>query len=247
MNLRGKTALVTGASKRIGKVIALELASAGVHILLHYNRSAREAASLSRQIEKMGVSCRRAAFSFSPKDNVSSRIRKFTASLYKLSPMIDILVNNAAIFYPTPLAVKEKDWDEFLTVNLKYPFFLAQEIGLRMSKAGEGKIINLVDWTGQRPSADYIPYAISKAGLIAATQGLAKALAPRVQVNSIAPGPILPAAGHSARHHKQAAEKTVLKRYGSPEDIAKTVRYLCEATDYVTGAMIPVDGGGMIL
>ena len=115
-----------------------------------------------------------------------------------------------------------------------------------MTKQKSGKIINLADWTAFRPFPNYLPYAISKAGLIAATAGLAKALAPYVQVNSIAPGPILPSKGMSEQNREKVIQKTLLKRFGTPEDIAETVRFLIEGTDYITGAFIPVDGGSLI-
>lgn len=249
MDLSGKTALITGAAKRIGRVVAHELAEAGARIIIHYNKSRREAESLKEELLSLHAETWTVRCDFSPsgKKSGTGKIKKFLSEVYRITPRLDILVNNAAIYYPAPLRVKEADWDEFMTVNLKMPFFLAQEAGLSMKKQKAGKIINIVDWTGLRPHENYIPYAVSKAGLIAATQGLAKALAPYVQVNSIAPGPILPAAGHSLQHHKEAAKKTLMKRYGDPVDIARTVRFLCEGTDYITGAMIPVDGGGMLV
>lgn len=247
MILRGKTALITGASKRIGRAIAFELASAGANIIIHFNHSAREAVNLACDLADAGVKAWCAAADFSPRaEGVEERVRKLVKTAYGFSRRIDVLVNNSAIYHPSRLPVKEADWDEFMTVNLKFPFFLAQEIGRRMFRAKGGVIINLADWTAGRPHKDYIPYAVSKAGLMTATQGLAKALAPSVRVNAIAPGPILPAAGHSPAHHRRAAAQALVKRYGKPEDIARTVRFLCEGTDYITGAMIPVEGGSMI-
>ena len=259
MDLQGKTALITGAARRIGREIALTLASRGVSTVIHYHRSRREALQLQKEIESFGVDAPLvpADLSFRPKKSVVQTIRRFIREVYRLVPKLHILVNNAAIFYPTPFGkITEKHWDDFLTVNLKSPFFLAQEIGMRMarqfqnesSKRGRecGKIINLVDWTGLRPHPKYLPYAVSKAGLIAATVGMARALAPYVQVNSIAPGPILPAKGMMRRQEKAMTERTLLKRFGHPNDIAETVRFLCEDTDFITGAMIPVDGGSSI-
>ncbi len=245
MKLTGKVVLITGAARRIGRSIALDLARRGAILALHYNTAAREARQLKAEIEKQGGEAHlfQADFSFSGKP-LFPAIRNFLKKVTAELPRVDVLVNNAAIFYPTPFGkITEKDWDSFLALNLKAPFFLAQETGKQMLKRKSGKIINLVDWTGDRPTPDFLPYAISKAGLIAATKGLAKALAPHVQVAGIAPGPILPAEKISPARRKKAVAHSLLKRYGSPEDIAKTVRFLIEGTDFITGAIFSVDGG----
>jgi NAD(P)-dependent dehydrogenase (short-subunit alcohol dehydrogenase family) len=185
---------------------------------------------------------------FSPSRTAfKSTLKDFIGKVYRKTGRVDILINNASIFYPTPVdKIKEKDWDDFLTVNLKAPFFLSLEIGKRMAKRKSGKIINLVDWTAFRPSVHYLPYAVSKAGLVTLSAGLAKALAPHVQVNCVAPGPILPPRGATQQQMEKVIAGTLLKRFGSPRDIAETVRFLIEGTDYITGAVIPVDGGSLI-
>ena len=156
---------------------------------------------------------------------------------------IDILVNSAAIFYRTPFAtVTEADWDRFLTVNLKAPFLLCRRAGELMSRQGSGKIVNVADIAGAKVWAEYIPYSISKAGLLALTTGLAKALAPAVQVNAIAPGTVLLPDGSSAEERERALARVPLKRLGSPEDIARAAVYLIQS-DFVTGEVLSVDGG----
>ena len=247
MDLGGKTVLITGAARRIGREIALALASHGAGIVLHYRESAAEARSLREEIRNLGSEAFLARADFSSKAGLLPRIRSFLKKIYREIPRIDILVNNASVFYPTPVErIREKDWDDFMDVNLKAPFFLAREIGLRMVKRKSGKIVNLIDWTAASPRRNYLPYCISKAGLIAATQGLAKAFAPHVQVNGIAPGPILPARGMTRAGKEAVISKTLLKRFGSPKDIAAAVLFLVSGTDYVTGAVIPVDGGSLI-
>ena len=248
MKLAGKTVLITGAAKRIGREIALTLAKRGADIVLHYNRSEKEAVRLEREIRRLGVRAFLAAADFNHDGKpLGPKIRDFLNEVFRRTPRVDVLINNAAIFYPTLFEkISEKDWDAFMTVNLKAPFFLAREFGKQMVKQKSGKIINLVDGMGARPPARFLPYAVSKAGLIAATQGLAKNLAPHVQVIGIAPGPILPALGATPKEHKAAAEKTLLKRYGSPEDIARTVRFLIEDTDFITGSIVSVDGGASL-
>lgn len=248
MKLRGKIALITGAAQRLGRETAKTLARRGVTVVIHYSRSQKEAQSLQKEILENGGNSVLIRHDFSPAAKPFERsIKTFIKNLYKLVPRVDILVNNAAIFYPTPLnKINERDWENFLTVNLKAPFFLSREIGARMVKSGAGKIINLVDWTAARPHPDYLPYAIAKAGLAAATVGLARALAPKVQVLSVAPGPILPAVNTSVKAQKSVVDKTLLKRFGHPSDIAATVRFFIEDTDFITGAFIPVDGGASI-
>lgn len=248
MKLEGKTVLITGAARRIGREIALGVARRGATVLIHYHHSGAEARSLQKEIEALGQAAIPVACDFSSSGKtVFKRIDGMVKEVYREVRRVDVLVNNASIFYPSPLkTVDESDWDDFLTVNLKVPFFLSRAFGLRMKKKGSGKIINLLDWTAKRPHPDYLPYAVSKAGLWTLTEGLARALAPEVQVNGVAPGPILPAAGTTRQREKKVVEKTLLKRYGNPHDIVRTVRYLIEDTDYVTGTVIPVDGGSLI-
>jgi pteridine reductase len=228
MLLRGKTVLITGAARRIGRHIAKTMAKRGALLLVHYNRSNKDALSLREELAGLGAEAFLVRADFSAKA-VSKTVDSFVREVYRQVPRVDVLINNASIFYPTPFGkISEADWDELMTVNLKAPFFLSQAVGKQMLKQKSGKIINIVDWAGERPYTNYLPYSISKAGLIAATKGLAKALAPHVQVAGIAPGPILPAEHADKKSQKKAAEKTLLKRYGSPEDIAETARFIIE-------------------
>lgn len=246
MELAGKTVLITGAAQRLGKEMALHLAACGAHIILHYRSSKKAALALAQEIEAYGVRCIPVQADFTEPIKISA-IQAFVKKVYQLSKTIDVLINNASIFYPTPLGkINDKDWDAFIAINLKTPFFLAQEIGARMVKQGSGKIINMIDCAIYHPRADYLPYTIAKGGLATATVGLARALAPKVQVNGIAPGPILPPKGGKGKNMNKIINTTLLKRFGTPEDIVATVRYLIEGTDYVTGEIITVDGGSLI-
>lgn len=242
MNLFGKNILITGSAKRIGRAIALELASCGANILIHYRLSSKEARSLQLQIEASGSK----AF-LCPFDLAGVTRAKIAAFVKKLPVEVDALINSASAFYPVPLGkINDENWDDFMTVNLKAPVFLSQEIGLRMFKHRRGKIINLADLAGENPFRNFLPHSVSKAGLIAATRGLAKELAPHVQVNAVSPGPILePPYGMKSAVKKKKADATLLKRFGKPEDIAQAVKYLLEA-DYVTGQILRVDGGKSI-
>ena len=243
MELQGKTALVTGAARRIGRAIALHLAREGMNLLLHYHRSRRDAEEVRKAAERYGVRVRLLRADLEK----SSEVNRLVSRAFRESPRIHLLINNASVFYRTPLGrVRAKDWDRFFNVNLKAPFFLSQAVGLGMLRQKEGKIINLVDWTAFRPYTGYLPYCVSKAGLVALTQGLAKVLAPYVQVNAIAPGPILPAVGTSREENQKVVRRTPLKRFGDPGDIAEAVHFLVRSTDFVTGAVLPVDGGNLI-
>jgi pteridine reductase len=243
MELRGKTALVTGGALRVGRAIALALAERGAHVAINYNRSAKPAERTVKEIEAFGVRAFAVRCDIAHVDQVEEMIQ-FVVSEFGT---LDVLVNNAAVYEKTPLdKVTDRDWDHHLDINLKGSFFCAKYAGQQMLKQGRGKIINFADWAGVRPYADYLPYCISKAGVIAMTQGLAKSLAPNVQVNCIAPGPILLPADFTPEEAQKVINATPLKRIGSPKDVAATVVFLVEGSDFITGAMIAVDGGRMI-
>lgn len=243
MNLDGKNVLITGSAVRLGRAIALELAGAGANILIHYRKSVREARSLQKEIEALRCCAFLCPFDFG--DARAGLQKKIQAFVKKLPAPVDVLVNNAAIYYPTPIAkMTESHWDDFLTTNLKSPVLLARELGLQMAGRKEGVIINMADIAGEKPFLNYLPYSVSKAGMIAATQSLAKELAPFVRVNAVAPGPILepPHGFTSSAQKKKIAEATLLKRFGDSENIASAVRFLIE-NDFITGQVLAVDGG----
>ncbi len=239
MDIEGKVALVTGAAKRLGRSIALALAERGAELVVHYHTSEREAQEVLAAAKRLGGKpvAVRADLSVSPE------IAAMVESAMRAFGRIDILVNSAAIFYRTPFsATAEADWDRFLTVNLKAPFLLCRQIGEIMCRHGRGKIINVADIAGTRVWAEFIPYSVSKAGLLALTTGLAKALAPAVQVNAIAPGTVLLPDDTAPDERARAARRVPLRRLGSPADIARAAVYLAES-DFVTGEILTVDGG----
>ena len=239
MEIDGKVALVTGAAKRVGRSIALALAERGAELVVHYHGSEREAHEVLARAKQWGRKPVAACADLSRSADIDALVETAVRAFGR----IDILVNSAAIFYRTPFAtVTEADWDRFLTVNLKAPFLLCRRAGELMSRQGSGKIVNVADIAGAKVWAEYIPYSISKAGLLSLTTGLAKALAPAVQVNAIAPGTVLLPDGSSAEERVRALARVPLQRLGSPEDIARAALYLIQS-DFVTGEVLTVDGG----
>ena len=243
MELRGRTALVTGGALRVGRAIAMALAGRGANVVVNYNRSAAAAHDTVKEIETYGVR----GLALQCDVSQVAQVEEMMQSIVTQFKAIDVLVNSAAIYEKNPLdKVTERDWDTHLDINLKGSFFCAKYAGLHMLKQGRGKIINFADWAGIRPYADYLPYCISKGGVITMTRGLAKSLAPNIQVNCIAPGPILLPPDFTEEETQKVINATPLKRIGSPKDIAATVVFLVEGSDFITGAMISVDGGRLI-
>jgi NAD(P)-dependent dehydrogenase (short-subunit alcohol dehydrogenase family) len=239
----GKVALVTGAARRVGKAIALALADRGAHVVITYHNSGAEALTTLGEIEARGVQGLALQGNITRRGDVDSMVRQVIARFGR----IDILVNNASNYYKTPFAtLTEEQWDDLVDTNLKGTFLMCKRVGDEMLKAGAGKIINLADWAGFRPYKDYLPYCVAKAGVIALTTALAKTLAPEIQVNAIAPGPVLLPEDFSNTLRQAVVQATPLKRIGTPDDIAQAVVFLVEGSDFITGAVIPVDGGRLI-
>jgi pteridine reductase len=235
-----QVALVTGASKRLGREVALGLAEHGADVVIHYRSSADEARKVVAEVEKFG---RRGVAMQADLDNVA-QIRALFEKVASQFGRLDILVNSAASFVETGFAkTTEKEWSESLDTNLKAPFFCSQAAAPLLKKTG-GCIINFADVGGILGWTGYIPHSISKAGVIMLTRCLAKELAPEVRVNALAPGTItLPddAPALEADFIKQAP----LKRSGRPSDIIDAVTYLATAK-FVTGHTLVIDGGRVL-
>jgi pteridine reductase len=239
----GRIALVTGAARRVGKAIALALADRGAHVVITYNTSGDEALATLGEIEARGVQGLALQANITRRGDVDAVVRQVLERFGR----IDILVNNASNYYKTPFeTLSEEQWDDLLGTNLKGTFLVSKRVGDEMLKTGAGKIINLADWAGFRPYKDYLPYCVAKAGVIALTTALAKTLAPQIQVNAVAPGPVLLPEDFSDSLRQAVVRATPLKRIGAPSDIAQTVVFLVEGSDFITGAIIPVDGGRLI-
>ena len=244
MRLQGKVVLITGAARRVGRAIAMAMGQKGARIAIHYNRSKGEAQRLSDDILD-GFGRDAALFKADLAD--ARQVKRLGDAVVRRFGAIHVLVNNASIYEKNDFGdTTLKDWDSHLDINLRAPFFLSQAVAPAMVKSGGGKIINIADWAAERPYVDYIPYCVSKAGLLCLNAALAKELAPDIQVNAILPGPVLLPENYTRRSREAVIKATLLKRLGTPEDIAQAVLFLIESGDFMTGAAIPVDGGRLI-
>lgn len=243
VTLANKVALVTGSAKRIGRAVAEALAARGAHQAVHYLSSKAEAAQTVEALRALGVE----AQAFRADLGQVKEVEALADAVLERFGRVDVLVNSASVFFPSPLGeVTDLQWDALFNTNLKGPFFLAQKLGLAMKSAGGGLIINIGDWAGERPYTNYLPYCLTKAGVIAMTKGLARSLAPEVRVNCINPGPVMLPDDLSETEREEVLRKTPLKRTGSPSDVANAVVFLCEGSTFMTGSVITIDGGRTI-
>lgn len=234
-------AVITGAAKRVGAVIAETLFEAGYDLALSYRHAEAEALALCARFEaKRAQSC--LVLPLDLADTAALPI--FIAQVHAHFGRIDALINNASSFYPTPLAdATEAQWDDLFAANAKAPFFLAQAAAPHLTASG-GAIVNLVDIYGERPLPKHPIYSMAKAALGMMTMALAQDLGPSVRVNGIAPGAVMwPAAGKASSAQAALLARTPLARAGTPEDIARTVLFLLRDAPYITGQIIRVDGG----
>ena len=233
MDIHGKVALVTGSGKRIGREIALELSRRGARLAVHYRSSAREAQEVAGPEDAV----------FQAELTDDKAVENMFRQIETKFGGVDILINSASVFAPaTADDATPEHWDSQMDTNAKAPFFIAQRAARSMRARGAGKIINIVDVAGEVIWGGYLPYSVSKAALIALNRGLAKSYAPEIQVNAIAPGPVLFPEYYTEEQQKAAIERTLLKRAGSPQDIVNAVVFLIE-NDYITGDVIHMDGG----
>ncbi len=243
MNLVGTVALVTGGARRVGRAVVLELARAGCDVAIHYRDSGDEARQLAARIVEMG---RRAVTVGGDLDDPASWprvIHDTVAGLHRL----DVLVNNASAFrndVEDSLEGFDRDrWESMLRTNLVAPMALCHHAQPHLEASGNGKIVNLCDISAERPSPKHLAYCTSKAALAALTKGLARALAPRVQVNGVAPGIAVFPDDYEEELRRRLTSQVPLKREGTPEEVARLVRYLVESGDYLTGQIVAIDGG----
>jgi 3-oxoacyl-[acyl-carrier protein] reductase/pteridine reductase len=226
--------LVTGSAKRIGRVIAIELSRRGFDVAIHYNHSQQQAEAVAKECGGAPI--------FQADLNQVPEIRGLFQQVREQFGLLDCLVNNAANFTGLePLEITEEDWDFIHDVNLKATFFCCQEAARQMNELGHGRIVNISSLGGIRPWAEHVHYCASKAGVIMLTKALSKALAPRITVNSVAPG-VIPFDDVDARIQKMI-DATPMKRAGTPQEIAEAVHFFLTGPEFVTGQILAVDGG----
>lgn len=237
-SMAGRTVLVTGAGKRVGREIALTLGRAGANVAVHVGRSLEGGQAVVNELLEMGVD----AEVFAANQREVVEVEACCDAALERFGRVDGLVNSAAIWPQGDLeSLTQEHFDQAIEVNLRGPFFFARKLGMAMREHG-GAIVNIADVSTDRPWVDSLPYCAAKAGVVSMTYGLAKALAPHVRVNAIGPGPILFPPDYPAERATEDREATLRGREGHPEDIAQAVLYLLAAVN-VTGVLLPVDGG----
>lgn len=239
MELRGKVALITGAA-RVGRATVLALARKGCSVAVTFRASKSSAYQTVLEAERQGVKALALQADLTQKEHVQRIVRDTFTHFGRL----DILINMASVYKKRKLTnLKGQDWEEGISANLTTAYLCAVAAAPFMKKGG--RIVNVSDWTAAsaRPRyKDLLPYYVGKGGLLSLTQALALELAPKILVNAIAPGPILPPAGLSRKENEEVVKATPLRRWGDSSEIARAVVFLCE-TDFVTGECIRVDGG----
>lgn len=236
MDLQGKTALVTGGAKRVGKAIVLGLAEAGCNLVLHYNTSADEADATATEARALGAEV----------VLVGADLRvdavKAVAGAGDLAP-VEILINSAAVFPTDTIAdLDPEGFDRTLAVNLRAPILLTAAFSQALPPDRKGAVVNITDWRTRRPYRDHFSYTISKGGIDAFTLAAAEALAPRIRVNAVALGAMLPPPGKDSAYLKELAQEIPVEHVGGTEPVVQAVLHLLR-NDFMTGEVVRVDGG----
>ena len=241
--MQGKVVLITAGAKRVGAAICRKLHLHGASLMVHYRSSLEEAQWLETELNQI----RPGSVALARADLLDiSQIPRLISQTIQKFGKLDALINNASSFFPTPVgAVTEAGWDDLIGSNLKAPLFLSQEAAPHL-KNQFGCIVNIIDIHADRPLKNYVIYSSAKAGLSSLTRSLALELAPEIRVNGVSPGPILWPEKDEWKDlsvRQSIISKTLLKRMGEPDDIARTVLFLIADAPYVTGQIIVVDGG----
>ena len=244
--MQGKVVLITAGAKRVGAAICRKLHQRGASLMVHYRSSLEEAQGLESELNQI----RPGSVALVQADLLDiSQIPRLISQTIQKFGKLDALINNASSFFATPVgAITEAGWDDLIGSNLKAPLFLSQEAAPHL-KNQLGCIVNIVDIHADRPLKNYVIYSSAKAGLSSLTRSLALELAPEIRVNGVSPGPILWPENDEWKDlsvRQSIISKTLLKRMGEPDDIARTVLFLIADAPYITGQIIVVDGGRSI-
>ena len=243
MKLTGRTALVTGGARRVGRALTVALGRAGASVVANYNSSGTEADQLVAELSAEGID----ASAFGADVSRSEDVHALVEHVRTRHGRLDILVNSASLFESAPFAdITEADWRRVLDVNLTGPFLLSQAALPLLRASGHAIIVNIVDLSALQPWPSYAHHSTSKAGLLQLTKVMARALAPEIRVNAIAPGTVLPPDGYDGTAGDGTSDRRVVAPAGSPDDVVKALFYLIES-EFVTGQTLVVDGGRMLL
>ena len=244
--LDGKVALITGGAHRIGAAIGRLLHAEGMKLVVHYLNSETAAHALQEELTQTRAGS--VLLGRGDLNNGAPLLRNLVQETITAFGRLDVLVNNASRFYPTPVAdAREKEWDDLMGTNLKAPFFLAQAAAPHLKKHG-GCIVNIADIYGDRPLLGHPIYSVAKAGLVMLTKSLARELGPEVRVNAIGPGAILwPEEGRDEMAKQRMISRTPLKRSGEPADVARTALFLIRDAGFITGQLLVIDGGRWVV
>jgi 3-oxoacyl-[acyl-carrier protein] reductase/pteridine reductase len=238
-SLAGKSVFITGGARRIGRALSLAFARAGCDVIFTFRNSVEEAASLTQEIAEMGREAE--AIRCDVRDPLS--VREAIAEGAEWAGQLDILVNNAGVYYTTPFEdITVQQWDEVFETNARAPFLLAQAAAPQL-RANHGRIINIGSLGGIRAWASHAHYCASKAALHHLTQAMAKALAPEIVVNAVAPGMIFFPDTEGHESYKHFAEKTPMRRNGTADDVAAATLFFATCPPFITGQVLAVDGG----
>jgi len=239
MNPKDKTALITGGAHRVGKAITLALAQAGANVVVNYNSSASAAEKTVAEAQALGVQA------LAVQADVSDRrqVDEMVATIKARFDSVDILINNASLWLATPFPTEDvEDWHRVIDILINGAFYCANAVAPLMLEKGEGAIVNIIDLAAYEPWSDFMAHSVGKTALLALNRQLALELAPSVRVNAVAPGPVLPPPDYSEDKIARTAARTLLNRWGTPEDVANAVLFFVNA-DYITGEDLAVDGG----
>lgn len=244
MELRGGAAIVTGGAVRIGRALSLALAGAGLRVCIHYGRSQDAARQTAAEIGDLGSEAVTVQADLIDPEGAADAI--MTAAVQAFG-RVDVLVNSAAVFEPGSLQdTSSHDWDRHHRINLHAPACLCRRFAGQIPADGRGAILNIADWRALQPQPGHLAYTLSKAGLVCLTKILAQELAPRIRVNAIAPGAILPAADMTPDDFDRLSALIPLRHCGSPGDISEAALYLLQS-DFVTGEILHVTGGQQLV
>ncbi|HOD04355.1 MAG TPA: SDR family oxidoreductase [Anaerolineaceae bacterium] len=235
--LENKTILITGAARRVGRLLALAAARGGADVVIHHAASPEAAWQTASEVEALGRRAWVIQCDFGKPETAPALIE----AAWDCAPL-DALVNNAAIFEPLGWAdTGLDDWQKHLDINLTAPFLLSQAFARHLPADRQGRIVNILDWRALRPGKDHLPYTISKAGLAALTQALAQALAPQITVNGLALGAMLPPSDGASTDG--VLQNVPMQRWAKPEELEKALIFLLSGPAYITGEIVHLDGG----